>query len=71
MQHTSKTDSAQLKTRKRTNSNQPEHTKPIFINNGEDSIRNMSLPTSGSMNTVEVLKKQLLSLFGEEENKKK
>lgn len=31
----------------------------------------MSLPTSGSMNTVEVLKKQLLSLFGEEENKKK
>lgn len=31
---------------------QIEHTKPIFVNNGEDTIRSMSLPSSGSMNTL-------------------
>jgi hypothetical protein len=31
----------------------------------------MSLPVSGTMNTIEVLKKQLGSLFGEQEEKKK
>jgi hypothetical protein len=31
----------------------------------------MSLPTSGSLNGLEILKKQLGSLFGEEEQKKK
>jgi hypothetical protein len=31
----------------------------------------MSLPVSSSLNTIEILKKQLASLFGEEEEKKK
>lgn len=30
---------------------QIDHTKPIFVNNGEDNIRSMNLPSSGSMNT--------------------
>lgn len=50
---------------------QTDHIKPIYIHNGEDTIRSMNLPSSGSMNTVEVLKKQLFSLFGAEEVKKK
>lgn len=57
--------------KKNKTSSQLDHTKPIFINNGQDSIKSMNLPSSGSLNSLQVLKKQLSSLFGEEEEKKK
>lgn len=59
--------------RKKKMGSQFDHTKPIFIHNGEDNIKSMNLPGSGSgsMNTIEVLKKQLGQLFGVEEAKKK
>jgi dynein light intermediate chain 2 len=53
-----------FKDKKSRPASQFEHIKPIFINNGEDSIHSMNLPTSSSLNTIEILKKQLGSLFG-------
>ena len=29
-----------------------DHTKAVFIMNGDDTIRSMNLPTSGSLNTI-------------------
>ncbi len=53
--------------KKNKTASQTDHIKPIFINNGEDSIRAMSLPSSGSLNTIQILKKQIGTLFGEEQ----
>ena len=45
-------------------SGQKDHTKPIFIFRGQDDIASLSLPSSGgSLGTIEILKKQILSLF--------
>ena len=41
-----------------------DHTKPIFVVNGDDGIKSMNLPSSSSLNTIEILRKQLGSLFG-------
>lgn len=57
---------------KRTvSSAQSDHTKPIFINNGQDSIRSMNLPSSSINNIIEILKKQLMQLFPQEEERKR
>lgn len=39
-----------------------DYLKPIFVNNGDDNIRSLSLPSSGSLDNIEILRKQLESL---------
>ncbi len=57
--------------KKTKSASQFEYTKPIFINNGDDTIRSMNLPSSGTLNTIQILKKQLGLLFGTINEKKK
>lgn len=57
--------------KKKTMGRQFDHTKPLFIHNGEDNEKSMSLPSLGSLNTLEALKKQMALLFGVEEDKPK
>lgn len=45
--------------------------KPIYIYRNQDSIASIGIPSSGSLNMMDVLKKQLSSLFPAEEDKRK
>lgn len=46
--------------------------KPIFISQGQDTIQSLNVSTSANLNVLEVIKKQMSALFGNEdgENKK-
>ena len=46
--------------------------KPIFISQGQDTIQSLNVSTSANLNVLDVIKKQMSALFGNEdgENKK-
>lgn len=50
---------------------QRDHLKPIYIYRNQDTLSHISVPTSGSLGIVEVLRRQLSSLFTADEEKKK
>jgi hypothetical protein len=37
--------------------------KPIFLTAGSDTISSLGLPTSGSLNILDIIKKQINALF--------
>jgi hypothetical protein len=45
---------------------QKDHLKPIYIYRNQDSLSNIAVPSSGSLSGLEVLRRQLGSLFGAE-----
>lgn len=51
---------------KRTFYSQRDHLKPIFISQGQDSIHNLNIAgsTSVNLNVFEIIKKQVGALFG-------
>jgi dynein light intermediate chain 2 len=42
---------------------QKDHLKAIYINRGHDSINSLGIPSSGSLGLLDILKKQISSLF--------
>ena len=48
-----------------------DHLKPIFVARNQDSFADIGVPSSGSITSLEVLRRQLSGLFGGEEEKKK
>jgi dynein light intermediate chain 2 len=45
---------------------QRDHLKPIYIYRNQDTLNNIAVPSSGSLSGLEVLRRQLGSLFGAE-----
>lgn len=45
---------------------QRDHLKPICIYRNQDSLNHIAVPSSGSLSGLEVLRRQLSSLFGVE-----
>lgn len=50
---------------------QKDHLKPIYIYRNQDSLSHIAVPSSGSVGGVEVLRRQLGTLFAAEEEKRK
>lgn len=50
---------------------QKDHLKPIYIYRNQDSLSSIAVPSSGSLAGLEVLRRQLASLFAAEEEKRK
>ncbi len=50
---------------------QKDHLKPIFVARNQDTFANIGVPSSGSISGIEVLRRQIAGLFGNEEEKKK
>jgi hypothetical protein len=45
---------------------QKDHLKAIYINRGQDSVNSLGIPSSGSLSLIDILKKQISSLFSQE-----
>lgn len=50
---------------------QRDHLKPIFIARNQDNLNHIGVPSSGSLSGLEVLKRQLVGLFGADEERKR
>ena len=42
---------------------QKDHLKPIFVEKNQDTFSNIGVPSSGSISSLEVLRRQLSGLF--------